>query len=52
MVTDNPAENRADVFIPGAWLGSPVITAARRKKKLVERDVMARIVGDLGTDVS
>ncbi len=26
--------------------------AARRKKKLVERDVMARIVGDLGTDGS
>ncbi|WP_437276473.1 hypothetical protein WME90_35235 [Sorangium sp. So ce375] len=26
--------------------------AARRKKKLVERDVIARIVGDLGTDGS
>ncbi|WP_437896487.1 hypothetical protein [Sorangium sp. So ce124] len=22
-----PAENRTDVFIPGAWLGSPVVTA-------------------------
>lgn len=52
MVTDNLAENRTGVFIPGVWLGSAVVTAARRKKKLVERDVMARIAGDLGTDVS
>ncbi|WP_437671567.1 hypothetical protein [Sorangium sp. So ce131] len=26
VVTDNPAENRTDVFIPGAWLVSPVVT--------------------------
>ncbi|WP_437721824.1 hypothetical protein [Sorangium sp. So ce861] len=26
VVTDNPAENRTDVFIPGVWLISPVVT--------------------------
>ncbi|WP_437502312.1 hypothetical protein [Sorangium sp. So ce1099] len=26
VVTDNPAENRTDVFVPGAWLVSPVVT--------------------------
>ncbi|MGK4000650.1 hypothetical protein [Sorangium sp. So ce1024] len=26
VVTDNPAENRADVFIRGAWLVSPAVT--------------------------
>ncbi|WP_438023574.1 hypothetical protein [Sorangium sp. So ce233] len=26
VVTDNPAENRTDVFIRGAWLVSPVVT--------------------------
>lgn len=26
VVTDNPAENRTDVFIPGAWLVSPMVT--------------------------
>ncbi|WP_437567954.1 hypothetical protein [Sorangium sp. So ce542] len=25
VVTDNPAENRTDVFIPGTWLISPVV---------------------------
>ncbi|WP_437975424.1 hypothetical protein WMF11_46935 [Sorangium sp. So ce295] len=25
MCTDNPAENRTDVFIPGAWLVSPIV---------------------------
>ncbi|WP_437925278.1 hypothetical protein WMF37_40435 [Sorangium sp. So ce291] len=28
MVTDNPAENRTDVFVPGAWLISPVVTTS------------------------
>ncbi|WP_437285671.1 hypothetical protein [Sorangium sp. So ce406] len=27
VVTDNPAENRTDVFIRGAWLVSPVVTS-------------------------
>ncbi|MDC0679227.1 hypothetical protein [Sorangium atrum] len=26
MVTDSPAENRTDVFIPGVWLVGPVVT--------------------------
>ncbi|WP_438026385.1 hypothetical protein [Sorangium sp. So ce233] len=26
MVSDNSAENRTDVFIPGAWLISPAVT--------------------------
>ncbi|WP_437935312.1 hypothetical protein [Sorangium sp. So ce341] len=28
MVTDNPAENRTDVFVPGTWLISPVVTTS------------------------
>ncbi|CAN98655.1 hypothetical protein predicted by Glimmer/Critica [Sorangium cellulosum So ce56] len=26
VCTDNPAENRTDVFIPRAWLVSPIVT--------------------------
>lgn len=26
MVSDNPAENRTDVFVPRAWLVSPIVT--------------------------
>ncbi|HTN91390.1 MAG TPA: hypothetical protein VL242_47305 [Sorangium sp.] len=28
VVIDNPAENRTDVFVPGAWLVSPVVTTS------------------------
>ena len=28
VVTDNTAENRTDMFIPGAWLVSPVVTTS------------------------
>ncbi|WP_437982915.1 hypothetical protein [Sorangium sp. So ce117] len=37
ICTDNPAENRTDVFIPGAWLVSPVVTGtyAARPGELV-----------------
>ncbi|AUX25188.1 uncharacterized protein SOCEGT47_057320 [Sorangium cellulosum] len=27
VCTDNPAENRTDVFIPGIWLVSPIVTS-------------------------
>lgn len=60
ICTDNPAENRTDVFVPGAWLVSPVVTGTytARPGELVRVNAHDRVTirlppaaGNVGAEV-